>query len=407
MTDVGRLLSLTAGINAALNSIGTAPGAFTTLLPRGTVPSLLPRSREPLDRKLAAVDGRRFLRAQGRKNIDPITLPLEMKGINANTGAAVGDWEAKQEAGMLWPSLFGSVATPTIGAKPTVAVSGSSTAALEASSNVLAALDIFGVTTSVGFEIRQVTAGGGTTTITPNAAFLGVPVAGADIIRFGRYTHAPSVTDHKHVWLNAEWENARRRYSDCAPASFVLTIPNSGFVELDVVVNPNDYADAAEANPAFASPTAGSPIVAGGCQFVIAAKQLMIRNAKLTVDNGVAMRESSTGVNGVVGGVCADKTNVMLEGEIYIGGDTPTIGELVDDSGTPSLDNILGSDAVIGEVATARDVMLQVGGAAGAAMFIRIPEADIRGEVVEGGAFNVLKFQAFATGAVPLYFGVG
>lgn len=404
MTDVSRLLSLTAGINAALNSIGTAPGAFTAIQPRSTVPSLLPRSREAIDRPLPSQDGRRFPRLQGRRNIDAINLPLELKGINNNTGGAVADWEAKQEAGMLWPSLFGAVAAATLNAAPTA--TSAAGVVLTASTNVLANLDIIGVATDKGLEWRQVVSGGGTTTPSMNAALLGTVVPGSTIIRAARYTHAPSTTNHKHVWFNAEWENLRRRYSDCAPGGFEIVIPTTGIVEFNSTWLPNDWSDQAEADPAFSAPTAGQPVVSGGCSFIIAAKALMMLNAKLTVDNGTVMRESSTGVNGVVGGVCADKTRVMLEVEVYVGNDSPTIGELVDDSGTPSLDNILGSDAAIGDAITTRDVMLCVGVTAGASIFMRLPEADIRGEVVEGGPFNRAKLTCMATGSTPLYFGV-
>ncbi len=405
MADIGRLLSLTAGLNASLNLFDSAPGSFLPLLPRSSVPSLLPRGRTPIERPIVTVDGRRLPRIHGARDIGAIEMPLEFKGANNNTGGAVATWEDKLEAGVLLASLFGAVATATVGAAPTVA--GGSGTALTASSTALANLDIVLVPTSAGGEIRQVVSGGGTTSLVLNAALVGTPTNAATIIRLGRYAHSPSTTNHKHVWFNAEWENARRRYRDCAPSAFSLTIPNTGLVEFDSTWMPNDYDDTAEANPAFVSPTAGSPIVSGGNTFIVAAKSLMLRSAKLTVGLGLAMRETSTGANGVKGGVCADKTAVMLEGECYVGDDVGTIGELVDDSGTPSLDDILGTDAALGAAITTRDVMLQVGTVPGACMFIRLPEADIRGQVVEGGAFNVLKFSAMACGATPLYLGVG
>jgi hypothetical protein len=405
MTDVNRLRSLTAGINAALNSFNTAPSTFTTLQPRTSVPSMAPRAREAIERPVVVVDGRRLPRLHGPRNIAAIELPLEMKGANSNTGGAVSDWEAKLEQGNLLASLFGAVGVATTGSAPTV--SGGSGTSLTASSTVLANNDIILIPTSAGNELRQVVSGGGSTSIVLNVAMVGTPTNGATIIRLGRYTVAPSLTNHKHMWFNAEGETWRRRYKDCAPMQFSLNIPATGMVEFDSAWTPTDWDDAAEANPSFAAPTAGSPIVSGNNALFIAARSLMFKTAKLTVVNGTQMRESSTGPNGVLGGVCADKTNIMLEAECYVGDDNPSIGEFVDDSGTPSMDDILGSDATLGGSITTRDVMLQVGTVAGQCLFLRLPEADIRGETTENGALTMLKLTMMATGAAPLHLGVG
>lgn len=409
MTDVARLVNLTYGINASATTIGTAPGAFTTLLPRATPASLFPRTRQAIDRPLASVDGRRFSRVLGPKDIGDIALPLEFKGVDSNTGAAVAAWEAKMEQGNLLASLFGGVATATSGAAPTV-TSGSGTA-LVASSNVLANNDILLLTTSVGTEVRQVASGGGTTNLTLDRALVGTATAASTIIRAGRYTMATATTVHTPVWFDAEGENWKRRYSDCQPSSLVLNIPNAGLVEADFVFMPNDWSDETDGSPSFSAPTAGSPIVSGGSAFFIGSNAFMLRNARLTVNVGMAMRETTTGANGVRGGVATDKTNIMLEGELYVGNNTGSVGDVSDDSGgsgvSPYLNDILGDGSAASTVPSTQDIMLAVGSAAGAALYVRIPAADIRSPGVrEGGPFAVLPFQAFATGASPLTLGV-
>lgn len=404
MTDVTRLTNLTYGINAAAQTIGTAPGAFTTLLPRSSVTSMLPRTRTPIDRPLTSVDGRRFMRLHGVKNVDAIDLPLEFKGANSNTGAAVTAWEAKLEQGNLLASLFGALAVPTVGAAPTVS-SGSGTS-LVVSSNVLADLDIILVTTALSgvtlFEARQVISGGGTTTVTVDRAFVGTPTAATTVIRAARYLVSTALTAHLPCWFIAEGENWKRRYADCQPAQMVLNIPNAGLVEFDSQWMPNDWDDQVEGSPTFVAPTAGSPIVSGGSQFYIGSRACMLRGARLTMSNGIVMRETTTGANGIRGGVATDKTSIMLEGELYFGDDNGgganSIGELIDDSGTPSLDNIFGDGVATGSAPTALDISLQVGTAAGGALWLRIPAADVRSAGVrEGGPFAVVPFQAFAT----------
>lgn len=411
MTDVSRLVNLTYGINASATTIGTAPGAFATLLPRSTPVSFFPRTRQVIDRPLASVDGRRFARVLGPKDVGELSLPLEFKGVDTNTGGAVAAWEAKMEQGNLLASLFGGVATATTGAAPTV-TSGSGTS-LVASSNVLQNSDILLITTTVGAEFRQVASGGGTTNLTLDRALVGTAVAASTIIRAGRYTMATATTVHTPVWFDAEGENWKRRYSDCQPSSLVLNIPNAGLVEADFAFMPNDWSDETDGSPSFSAPTAGSPIVSGGSGFFIGSNAFMLRNARLTVNVGMAMRETTTGANGIRGGVATDKTNIMLEGELYVGANTGTIGDISDDDDgggpavAPYLNDILGDGFAAGTVATTQDIMLAVGSAAGAALYIRIPAADVRSSGVrEGGPFAVLPFQAMATGASPLTLGV-
>lgn len=408
MTDVARLVNLTYGINASATTIGTAPASFATLLPRSTPSSLFPRSRAVIERPLANTDGRRLARVQGVKDLAEIALPLEFKGVSNNTGIGVTtNWESSMEQGNLLASLFGGVAAlTTTGAAPTV-VSGSGTA-LTASSTVIANNDILLLTTSVGTEVRQVASGGGTANLTLDRALLGTATASSTIIRAARYTMATATTIHTPCWFDAEGENWRRRFSDCQPSSMTLNIPNAGLVEADFAFMPNDYADNAETpTPTFTLPTAGSPVVAGASSFFIGSNAFMLRNARLTVGVGMVMRETTTGINGVRGGVATDKSNIMLEGELYVGDSAGSIGELVDDSGTPTLDSILGTDAATGASITTLDLCLNVGTVAGAALYIRIPAADVRSTGVrEGGPFAVLPFQAMATGASPLTLGV-
>ena len=412
MTDVTRLTSLTYGINASATTIGTAPATFATVLPRSTPASFLPRSRQAIDRALYSVDGRRFMRVFGVKDIGELALPIEFKGVSGNTGAAVAAWEAVMEQGNLLASLFGAVGVATVGAAPTV-TSGTG-ATLVVSSNVLANNDIILVTTSIGTEARQVISGGGTTTVTVDRNWAGVPTASSTVIRAGRYSISTSQTTHTPIWFNCEGETWRRRYQDCQPSSLVLNVPNAGLVEADFGFLPNDWDDQNEANPSFSAPTAGSPVVSGGSQFFIGANAFMLRNARLTLNIGMVMRETTTGINGVRGGLATDKTNIMLEGELYVGDNAGSIGDVSDDTGgsgvAPFLNDILGDGSATGAAPSSQDIALQVGTAAGAALYIRIPAADLRSAGVrEGGPFAVLPFQAFATAPAsgsPLSLGV-
>lgn len=405
MSDVTRLIRMRYGINADAYTIGVEPAAYTRLEPRSVPVSFFPRSRQPIERSLIVVDGRRLPRAHGVKDIAEVTVPLLMTGANSNTGAAVTDWEAKQEAGNLLSSVFGAPGVATTGAAPTV--SSASGTALTASSSVLADNDIVLINTTSGWEARQIASGGGTTSLVLDRALVGTGVAASTIIRAARYVMSSSQTVHKPIWFDCEGENWRRQYDDCQPSSMAINIPNAGVVETDFTFMPNNWGDYAETNTGYVAPTTGSPIVSGASQFYIGSTAFMLRNARLTINLGMTMRETTTGINGVRGGLATNKTNIMLEGELYVGDSNGSVGNMIDDSGTPSVDAILGDSSLTGTVVSTYDVMLQVGSSAGAAMFIRIPAADIRSSGVrEGGPFAVLPFQAMATGASPLTLGI-
>ena len=50
---------------------------------------------------------------------------------------------------------------------------------------------------------------------------------------------------------------------------------------------------------------------------------------------------SSTGTDGVVGGVCVNKS-ATITGELYVGDNGLSLGEVIDDSGTPALGALTG-----------------------------------------------------------------
>ena len=406
MTDVTRLLDLKFGLHSSVTDFTSTPATVTTIQPRSIPPVMRP-SREFIARELYSVDGRRFPHVRGRQALAAINCNMEMRGVNSNTGAAVADWEAKMEQGRMLAALFGAVATASTGAAPTA--SGTAGATLTVSTTVIVNGDIILFTTSAGTFIRQVTSGGGTTTLTLDRAASGT--ASGTVIRLAQYSLATATTGHVHGYFRSEFENSRTDFYGCAAMSGELVIPNSGLVEFNSTWMPTSWADIAEANPTYAAPTAGNPIVSAGSSFYIGATSYMVRNLRLRIDNGMSERTSTTGTNGVVGYVAAAAAvkSAILEGELYVGNNTGSIGEVVDDSGTPALGAITGDADNAGVVAGTYDVALQVGVDAGASMYVRIPAADMTGTVQDGGGLKVLKFSAAATApssGSPFYLGV-
>jgi hypothetical protein len=228
-----------------------------------------------------------------------------------------------------------------------------------------------------------------------------VPTTSATVFRLAVYGVSDSVTSHVHAFFAAEGENWRRDYFGCAPMSMNLGIPNTGILTMSSVFSPTTWADVAEANPAYADPTAGNPIVNDGAIFRLDGAEFLLRNASIAYNCATAVRETTSRANGKLGGVCGtgDGKSFMIEGELYIS-DSATLGEIQDNAGTPTLNALLGSDVAAGQVSTAREVALQIGTEIGGCAYALLPTADFRATVQTSGAFPVVRFQAMGTGAL-------
>ena len=244
----------------------------------------------------------------------------DLKGVNSNTGAAVATWETKLEQGYLLQSLFGTAAPATTGAAPTIAAAGhtpsTGVVAFTAAANVQNGA-VIAFSTASGLQIGRVESGGGasTTSVTLQHPYSGAPVNASTVYRLAVYDVSDSVTGHIHAFFAAEGEDWRRDYFGCAPMSMNVAIPNTGLVTMSSTFSPTTWSDVAEANPAYADPTAGNPLVNDGAIFRLDGVEFLLRNASITYNCATAMRETSSRTNGKLGGVCGtgDGKSFMIE----------------------------------------------------------------------------------------------
>ena len=416
MTDISRLQTLRYALHTSATTFTGTPGTLLPLQISDEGASFFPRQRTPIDRSLRSLSGRRFPHIRGAQDVGDLTVATEFKGVNSNTGAAVtaGGWETKLEQGYLLQSLFGAAAPATTGAAPTIAAAGHTPAsgivAFTAAANVQNGA-VIGFATASGFQVGRVASGGGatTTTVTLDHPYTGAPTTSATVFRFAVYDVSDSLTSHIHAFFAAEGEDWRRDYFGCAPMSLNIGVPNTGALTMSSVFSPSTWADVAEANPAYADPVAGNPIVNDGAYFRLDGVEFLLRNASITYNCATAIRETASKTNGRLGGVCGtgEGKSFTIEGELYIGDNAGTIGELVDNTGAPTLSALLGSDVAAGQVSTGREVALQVGTEAGGCVYALLPTADFRATVQSSGAFPVVRFQAMGTGALPATLAVG
>lgn len=376
---------------------------------------LLPRQNVPIERDLYAADGGRYPGIVGVQDLSPITLKNMFRGANSNTGGAVADWEAKLEQGYMLASFFGAVGDPTASAAPTI--SGVAGTTLTVSTNVLQDKDIILIPCSAATgtaEIRQIVSGGGTTSVVVDRTLQGTFTNGGTIIRLARYQVDTAVTQHAPSYIEAEWVDAAdiaRAYVGCVPESLEIDFPASDMVTMTTVWQPNSWTDLAAADPTYAAPTAGNSIVVADARFMIANAEFLLENAKLSIKHTLRFRAATTGQNGRLGAVIRRKHEVMLTGRLFVGDNASSLGELQDDSGTPTLSALLEDASTVGGLRTTRDISLQVGTVAGSCMYVRIPAADMRGSVQSVDGVTMYDFQAVATrmssGSESLYLGVG
>lgn len=410
MTDISRLQTLRYALHTNATTFTGTPGSLVPLQITDEASSFLPRQRTPIDRSLRSLSGRRFPHIRGAQDVGDLTVATECKGVNSNTGGAVADWEAKMEQGYLLASLFGAVAPATSSTASTVDSTGHTPASgvLQVVSGTNYSVgQVIAFATSAGLQIGRVEVKA-TNVLTLQHPYSGTPTTGATVFRLGVYTVSDSITSHVHAFFAAEGEDWRRDYFGCAPMSMNIGIPNTGALTMSSVFSPTTWSDVAEANPAYADPTAGNPIVNDGAYFRLDGTEYLLRNASITYNCATAIRETATKTNGRLGGVCGtgEGKSFMIEGELYIS-DSATLGELQDNAGTPTMSALLGSDVAAGQVSTQREVALQVGTEIGGCLYALLPTADFRATVQTSGAFPVVRFQAMGTGALPAVLAVG
>jgi hypothetical protein len=418
MTDILRLQTLRYALHTNASTFTGTPGSLFPLQITDDGASFLPRQRTPIERPLKSLGGRRYPHIRGAQDTADVSVVLEMKGVNSNTGAAVATWETKLEQGYLLQSLFGTAAPATTGAAPTIAAAGhtpsTGVVAFTAAANVQNGA-VIAFATSSGLQIGRVETGGGatTTSVTLQHPYSGTPTNAATVYRLAVYDVSDSVTGHIHAFFAAEGEDWRRDYFGCAPMSMNIAVPNTGLVTMSSTFSPTTWSDVAEANPAYADPTAGNPLVNDGAIFRLDGVEFLLRNASITYNCATAMRETSSRTNGKLGGVCGtgDGKSFMIEGELYLGDASTVLPEAIDNgsyaAGAPQLVSMLGSDVAAGQISTAREVSLQIGTEIGGCMYALLPSADFRATMQAGGAFPVVKFQAMGTGALPATLAVG
>jgi hypothetical protein len=341
------------------------------------------------------------------QDLADITLATEFRGVNANTGAAVSNWEAKMEQGHLLASIFGAIAPATTGAAPTVAASGHNpgSGVLAVSGTTTANGQVIAFSTSAGLVVGRIASGGGTTTLTLDQPYTGTPTTGSTVFRLAVYTVDPVLTHHTHLVLDAETEGNRMIFEGCVPMSCSLSIPNAGLVGMSTVLAPTTWTHGVPVNPTHAEPTSGNPIVNDRSIVVVDGVEVLARDISITIGNAAKRRVVDTRTNGALGGVCGvdGPKTFTVEFSVYLDDGASLPGEL----SHASVKDVLGNNDSAGDVAATSKVSVQVGTEIGAVMYAHVPTADVHVSTQISEGLVVAKYTVNGTGALPGVLAVG
>ncbi len=395
MTDVTRMLSLKYAKHTDANTFSNTPGTLRIIEPEDAA-AFYPSEVQRLERKLASPDNRRFPHRPGPKKLDVRSLKMRLRGVNNNDGGALVAQSAT-EHGEMWDTFFGANATVPSGAATTVTGGNGATPNVTVTSGAGFANGdgiLFATSASApfGYIAREVVSGGGTTTLVVDRTFSGTPVGTA----YRAVRHVLSRSTHKHVhgFFSAEGENWRCDYFGCIAESLELDMKEGDVVRCTMGWRPMDWGEVDEANPAYVGATAGAEILAINSAFYLGSTEYLVKGLKLNAQNVVAPRDCVNGVNGVHGYEIVDKDEVLLTGQIYVGDNGGSIGELVYDAGSPTVKALQSPTSA---PAPTFDVAIELAnGGPGQSLYIRMPALDLRGEIKDSNGLAVFDFQGYA-----------
>lgn len=220
------------------------------------------------------------------------------------------------------------------------------------------------------------------------------PATASDVVYAARtYVVSNSVENPIHLYFDSETEGGRQKIFG-AMSSASLSFPAGGSSVMNMSgIQMTKWENAAKANPTYSEPTRGNQIIVGDCPFWIkdaggTNTLFQAFDFDLDMGNQVASRRNEGGENGVSGYVVSNRMPV-LTGKIRA-------GALVspDEMTQAEMEAFRGADKF--SITTA-DIGLQMGRDAGAAAYIRMPNARLDFVRADENGQRVYQFTATAS----------
>jgi hypothetical protein len=398
MSDRVNLNSLRAGIHTSTTDWTSTPGSLTFHRPLNS--PIFDPGYTAIERADQRADGATTPALRGPKNVSLPDITVELTGLS---GGGAGDSTDASTLGHavsdFLTSVMGQVASNATGETTDGSDAGSGTTVTADASTSFTDGDGILVkgTTSGKYVAREVT-GASTADITIDRALTTddgtADTADEGEVIYAARTYAPAMTtgDHVPFYLDAEGENFRRVFTGCH-ASASLTLGAGGMAQLNLSgIMATDWTDSPEANPTYADPTTGSPIVLVDCPMWIGSA--LYYGSVNSIDFGVTYepRVAQGGPAGHWGMVATAKKAPTFTGEINFGA--------LDGEATDAL--LATWRGTYEHSAPTFDVGIQMGRQPGSAAYFRAPAARFTSiNLAARGGQVVAQFTATCTGTDP------
>lgn len=386
MPDIGSALYLKVGAHSSTSDFsatpaGSAPNALVDMLPEKFDGFGSPSTRK-LARNPSHPLNKRFPALRGPLDLSK-AIPLEfiMRGLNGNTGAAITS-TAKNDliASGILQALFGAAPIDPAGAAATASAGVGATPTLTVSEQARfppGSLVTFTTDAQTLPFVRQVVsraASSGSGDLTLDRAYTGTVTNGQTVGRGTRFFVDPSIHQHTHVFMRAEWENMRRDFKGgMSLGQFDYAVGEYGRLMSSWMFT--DASDVAEANPTFSEQTVGDAVVNVNNQLWLGNTPIYSDSHKVNLGGTMSPQKVNAGPQGIMGfrvakGGGTPKPTISFRAPRGTG-----TGELADSTGTPSVNDLQGYSVAIGVGMPAIDLAFQVGNALGALNYWRAPAA--------------------------------
>jgi hypothetical protein len=390
VTSPSRIRTMRMGLHASTSDISDVPGTLVFVEPVGLPLEATGYVKIPLEGGRG--DGEPNRRIRGAQKLDFLPdVTVRMRGISGGAGDSTSSARLTKSAvvARFLDALLGA-GVDASGETTHASDAGTGTSLImDAASSIAAGSGVLVKGTTLGkYVAREVVSVSGDTltldrALTDDDGDADTPAEGEVVYAAATWRANPAAINHIHMYFDVEGDltDSRRQLFGCL-AGGTIAIPNGGAVELTLSgIRGSSFTAGSNADPTYSAATEGSDIIAIDSPCWIGSTPYHLVNASIDLGITIQPRETQSAAQGVAGYVVSD-VMVKITGMIRLG----------------DLDGEAADALLTGmQSTTTYDFAVQVGRAAGSAMYLRLPAADFEAQRAESNGQEMISFTANAT----------
>lgn len=376
MSDQTRVLHVRGGIHTTNNIFeSTSDATFTSVEPYAE-PRLVATVNK-LERKLVRGNGHQYARRAGAQ-VTSLDLEFLVRGLDTPAASTVLAATTGLEIGWLYNSVFGMTASAGTGTTITGSDGVARTIGLTQRSGfpVGNAILFSNGTEMIAREI--VASGSGAGDVTVDRDFPGT-ATGTAYASVSWYLNAAN-SNHIHTSWDCLGDNWRRKLAGCL-GNMIIPIVGGQLLSAKFALQGTLWESATVDGASFSAPAVGEEIKCLAASIFLGDDQYNLIDGEFNLGLAPTPRPTPAGINGFLGFQCKEPTP-GLKGKFQFGTLT---GEVTD-----TLLRAMQGDGTY-------DAAVQIGTQAGAACYIRAPNADFTIDLDKADGFDVASFESMFT----------